>query len=334
LSNKENLHCLWKETVTFVKHFRDLAYHLKQKIFISKINIYSMKTFSTLLISILFSSFAFSQNVIDFDADSTWISYMNVRELPANGGAYAFGSFWAVADAKSTLDANTGANGTLTLQPNFNAYADSPMDAFWVNQSTGLGNKEMEASTFVEPGPTLLGADFTFTGNVMSHTIDTSLYTVKMFVKALDPNNGYGDALFDTKVFDLPMSGNFSITVDATDLTAGLIIQYGFSVTGINANPTDEATLGSVVIGAMATNVNKIEAQPSLVAVYPNPVNDILTVSTNENIEAFKIVDVAGKVVLEGNNINTVDVSALNAGTYFIEFTLADRREVDTFVKK
>lgn len=293
-----------------------------------------MKTFFTLLISILFSSFAFSQNVVDFDADSTWVAYMNVFETPANGGAYAFGSSWALADAKSTLDPNTGASGTLTLQPNFNTYGDSPTDPYWVDQATSLGNKDMEASTFVEPGPTLLGADFTFTGNVMSYTLDSTKYVAKFFVKALDPNAGYADALGGNKVFDIPASGNFSVMVDAASLTPGLILQYGFSIRGVNANPADETTLGSIVIGAMTTNVNKIEDNVSVVAVYPNPVNDILTISTDEIIEAFKIVDVAGMVVLEGTNINAVDVSALNAGVYFIEFTLADRREVDSFIKK
>ena len=292
-----------------------------------------MKTFFTLLITTLLSSFAFSQNVVDFDADSTWIGYMNVRELPANGGAYAFGSSWGLPDVKSTLDPNTGANGTITLQPNFNTYADNPGDAYWIDPATGLGNKEMEASTFVEPGPTLLGADFTFTGNVISNTLDT-IYTAKFFVKALDPNAGYADALGDTKVFDLPTSGNFSVMVDGADLTSGLILQYGFIIRGRNANPANEAALGSIVVGAMTTNVNKIEDQPSVVSIYPNPVNDVLTISTDEIIEAFKIVDVAGKTVLEGGNIDAVDVSTLNAGTYFIEFIVADRREVDTFVKK
>jgi hypothetical protein len=296
--------------------------------------IYSMKTFLTLFTTVLFSSFAMCQNVVDFDADSTWVAYMAVFETPANGGAYAFGSSWGLADTKSTLDPNTGASGTLTLQPNFNTYADNPTDVYWVDQATGAGNKEMEASTFVEPGPTVLGADFTFTGNVMSHTLDTTLYTAKVFVKALDPSAGYADVLGNTKVFDMPASGNFSIMVDGASLTAGLVLQYGFSIRGVNANPVDEAALGSIVIGAMTTSLNKIENNVSVVSVYPNPVNDILTISTDETIEAFKIVDIAGMVVLEGTNINAVDVSALNAGTYFIEFTLADRREVDSFIKQ
>lgn len=272
-------------------------------------------------------------NIVDFNANENWISYMNVFETPANGGGYAFGSSWGLADAKSTLDLNAGTAGSLTLQPNFNTY--DPNDAYWVDQATGLGNKEMEASTFVEPGPTYLESDFTFTGSVVSYTLDSTAYSAKVFVKALDPSNGYTDVLNDTKVFDLPSSGNFSITVDSADLPAGLLLQYGFIIRGINANPVNEAALGSIVIGAMntSTSVNKIK-EASLVSIYPNPASDVLNISTDKNIEAFKIVDLKGAVLLEGGKVSSINISTLNAGTYFIEFTLQNGKETVSFIKQ
>jgi beta-glucanase (GH16 family) len=273
-------------------------------------------------------------NIVDFDASNTWVSYMNVFETPANGGGYAFGSSWGLADAKSTLDLNAGTTGSLTLQPNFNTYNAS--DAYWVNQTTSEGNKEMEASTFVEPGSTYLESDFTFTGNVVSYTLDSSLYTAKVFVKALDPSNGYSDVLNNTKVFDIPPSGNFSITVDSADLPAGLLLQYGFVIRGINANPVDEAALGSIVIGAMTTNtsINKLEEVSSVISVYPNPAKNVLSIATDENIESFKIIDLRGAVILEGGNVKTINISALIPGTYFVEFTLPDGKETDSFIKQ
>lgn len=292
-----------------------------------------MKTSLTLFIALFISTFASAQTVTDFDANSAWISYMNVFETPANGGAYAFGSSWALPDAKSTLDS---AANTLTLQPNFNTYADNAGDPYWIDTATGVGNKDMEAATFVEPGASVLGADFTFTGNVMSFTLDTNEYEAKVFVKALDPNNGFADALGGTKIMDLPMSGNFSVMVNAADLTPGLIVQYGFIIRGLNANPANEAALGSVVIAEMDPNnsINRIQAQPSVVNIYPNPTTDVLNIDTDKNIEAFRIIDVLGKTVMVGNNTNAIDVSALNAGTYYVEFTLEGGKEIDTFIKK
>lgn len=275
-------------------------------------------------------------NSVNFDANSAWTSYMSVSETPANGGAYVFGSSWTLLDAKSTLDLHAGTAGSLTLQPNFNTYSDNANDAYWVNQTTGLGNKEMEASTFVEPGATYLGADFTFTGNVISYTLDSNAYTAKVFVKALDPANGYIDVLGATGVFDLPPSGDFSVSIDSASLTAGLLLQYGFLIRGINANPLDEAALGSIVIGAMntTTSTNKIKDQASVVSVYPNPANDFLTFSTDQELKSFKILDLRGVVVLEGGNARTINISSLHVGTYFIEWTFVDGKETDSFIKQ
>ena len=49
---------------------------------------------------------------------------MNVFDM--NGG-FQFGSNWAVQDLKTTIDQNAN---TITLQPNFNAYADNPGDPY------------------------------------------------------------------------------------------------------------------------------------------------------------------------------------------------------------
>lgn len=274
-------------------------------------------------------------NVVDFDANNSWTSYMNVFETPANGGAYVFGSNWALADAKSTLNTNIGTAGTLTLQPNFNTYRDNPNDAYWVNQATGEGNKEMEASTYVEPSATYLGADFTFTGRVVSYTLDSSKYQAKVFIKALDPANGFADALNGTKIMDLPPSGNFTITADSADLTSGLVLQYGFFIRGLNANPVDETALGTVVIGesAINTSVHTVEEINRAISIYPNPTQDILSIVTEEPIEAYRVMDITGRVVLTGNNPTTIDVATLKAGTYFIEFVSNNGKAVKSFVK-
>ena len=182
-------------------------------------------------------------NVVEFDTSYTWLGYMNWFELAENGGGFVSGGGWGVSDLKSVAD--TSAN-TLTLQPNFNTYGDNPTDGYWVNQDTGAGNKNMQASTYVED-LTLNGADLTFHGSVASYTLDPA-YTAKFFIKALDPANNYADAFGGSKTFDLPESGNFTVSASAAELATGLIVQYGFEVFGANANPANETALGSVVV--------------------------------------------------------------------------------------
>ncbi|MDG1427947.1 MAG: T9SS type A sorting domain-containing protein [Crocinitomicaceae bacterium] len=288
-----------------------------------------MKRIITLVSLILIgTSQSFAQNDVESSAADNWIAYMNIFDLPADGGAYQFGSPWALVDVKSTADLGTN---TLILQPNFSTYAANPTDAFWVNQTTGDGNKEMEALTFVEPGPSYNGVDLTFHGRVLSHTLDTG-YTAQFFIKALDSLNGYADVFGGAQVYDLPTSGNFTVSVTAAEIPSGLLVQYGYSIRGVNSNPLDEASLGSVVIGAENAGINELDA--SDVVLYPNPTTNSVSITSNEQIIGFEILNLSGQVVISGANPSAIDVSSLEAGTYFARVELENTTEIKKLIKK
>lgn len=286
-----------------------------------------MKKIYTLIGAVLISASSFAQNDVPASASDNWIAFMNVSDLPSDGGGYQFGSPWALPDVKTVLDTP---NNTITLQPNFNTYAANPTDPFWVNQMTFEGNKQMEALTFVEPGASFNGVDLTFSGEVLSHTIDAD-YEVSFFIKALDSLNGYSDALNGAYVQTLPTSGSFTVSVTAAEIPSGLLVQYGFSVTGPNANPLEEAALGSVVIGEQdVTGINELEVTAS---AYPNPATDELVLSSDAGIESYEIVSVTGQVVLSGEG-TTANVSTLNEGTYIVRVQTAEGLATTRFVKK
>ena len=185
-------------------------------------------------------------NYVTVNASDNWFGFMNVFENPADpnpccGGGFVFNSFWGVPDLATTLN---GGTNEIVLQPNFNTY--NANDPFW-SDGNGGGNKIMDANTLIEPAG-LNGQDLTFGGTVTSHTLDLSKYTAKFFIKALDPNNGFQDVLGGSAVLDLPLSGDFSVSVDGSSLAPGLIVQCGFVINGLNANPADAAALGSVTI--------------------------------------------------------------------------------------
>ena len=207
-----------------------------------------MKQTLLLVLSLFVFNFTTAQNSVEASPSDNWTGYMNVFDL---GGNYMFGSGWTVSDLQTVVDAD---GGTITLQPNFNAY--NVDDAYWTN-ADGTGNKSMEASTFVEPGASYNGVDLTFSGTVSSNTLDDA-YVASYFIKALDPAAGYADAFGGSKTFPLPASGEFSVTATAEELATGLIIQYGFNVVGVNANPADEAALGSVVVGNPVVSVPNV----------------------------------------------------------------------------
>ncbi|PHI19912.1 hypothetical protein CEQ90_10190 [Lewinellaceae bacterium SD302] len=288
-----------------------------------------MKSILSICFALLAATGLVAQNDVVFDASAGWIGFMNVSDLPENGGAYQFGSAWEVSALKSTLDQT---ENTLVLQPNFNTYADNPGDPFWIN-ADGEGNKQMEALTFVEPGETFNGSDLTFSGVVQSYTLSDD-YEVKYFIKALDPNDGFSDALDGSKVFELPESGEFSVSATGMELAAGLIIQYGFSVTGRNANPANEAELGSVQIGSEVSSVNAFQTLELPVSVYPNPATDMITIATDAQVESYRVASITGQTLFSGQTDRNVDVAELAAGTYFITVVAKEGTKVVKFTKR
>jgi len=283
--------------------------------------------FTSIVLTLFTLPTLFAQNTIDVDASATWVGFMNVFNLE---GGYEFGSGWAVPDLKSVID--TDAN-TVTLQPNFNTYADNPGDPFWILEN-GEGAKVMEASTFVEPGDAFNGEDLTFEGGIVSNTLDDS-YEVKYFIKALDPNADFSDALEGAGIMDMPESGVFSVTISGDQLAPGLVIQYGFSVTGRNANPANEADLGSVVIGSTLVSTGDLDKLESNISVYPNPVSDMLLIDSESPVQAYQVSTILGQTVLMGQaNNNNIDVSSLVAGTYLITVQVEEGQKTMKFLKR
>ena len=204
---------------------------------------------------------------------------------------------WGVPDLKTVVDA--GAN-SLTLQPNFNNYGDGT-DPFWVDQTTGLGNKTFEGNTYVEDN-TLVGSQLTFEGSVSSYTISPD-YQVSAFIKVFNADFSF----LKQENFEITTTGNFSVSytnVEASDA----VVQYGFQVIGLNANPANEAALGSVVVGEPVA--------PDLVAL---PVT-FESPTANYNVIGFGGVDPAVETNPDQTGINTSNTVVRSTKTVGAEF--------------
>ena len=127
---------------------------------------------------------------------------------------------------------------------------------------------------------------------------------------------------------------NFSITytnVEPEDTT----VQYGFLVYGQNANPADEAALGSIVVTAQSLNVNEFNANS--INTFPNPATDVFNINAQESVKNVAIYNVLGQKVLEVTpdaSIVSVQVANLNAGVYIAQITTEAGTKTVKFVKK
>ncbi|MFO1476757.1 MAG: PEP-CTERM sorting domain-containing protein [Verrucomicrobiota bacterium] len=187
-------------------------------------------------------------------ADS-WIGYMNVSDLPQNGGAYQFGSGWGTADLNTSWSGNV-----LTLSPN----TIGDPNAYWYTPSGGpgsVGNKIMDANMYVETGAGLYtGQNLTFTGDVLANTLfghtdaNGNGWTSVAFIKDFAPD--YSSFVSITAPLN---TGVFSITL-ATINDPARHIQYGFETVGPDVWATDVAPYGNI-------QVTSVVPEPSSLAI-------------------------------------------------------------------
>jgi len=91
---------------------------------------------------------------------------------------------------------------------------------------------------------------------------------------------------------------------------------------GYQLIPRDVADLGGT------NSISKLE---NGVTVYPNPVSNVLNISEKANV---KIINLAGQVVVNAQNVNSVDMSALNNGMYIINIEANGVTRIQKVIKK
>ncbi len=104
-----------------------------------------------------------------------------------------------------------------------------------------------------------------------------------------------------------------------TDGTKALII------TNIDG---DQAIYNTMVLGTQDFSKANFK-------LFPNPVSSQLFItSESATIEKIKVYSISGKQVIEASaNINSIDVSNLSEGLYFIEISSSEGKSVQKFIK-
>jgi hypothetical protein len=139
---------------------------------------------------------------VSVDPGATWLGFMNVFELPSNGGGFVFGSGWGTPDLCAVF---TGP--TLTLSPN--TIGDPA--TFWYIGGGGPGapgNKIMNANFYQESTGLYTGQTVNFSGIVLANTL-TSAHVTRAFVKDFAPD--YSSSV--SQFFTLNGPGAFNVSL-------------------------------------------------------------------------------------------------------------------------
>ncbi len=200
-----------------------------------------MSKISVLAVAVLAGASVAQAASVGVNEGAAWLGYMNVFNLPADGGGFQFGSPWGPADLNSNFNLGTH---ELTLSPN----TIGDPNPYWYIGGGGpgaAGNKIMEANLYQEFTDVYNGQVMTFSGTVLSNTF-TSAHKVYAFIK--DFAADYSS--FNESRVELTAAGAFSIDL-ATLGVAGRHVQWGFQTVGVNVWSTDTAPFGNMVIATI-----------------------------------------------------------------------------------
>ncbi|MCH9661483.1 MAG: T9SS type A sorting domain-containing protein [Bacteroidetes bacterium] len=100
-----------------------------------------------------------------------------------------------------------------------------------------------------------------------------------------------------------------------------------FSVSVDNELYLDDINFEDEVLGTF-------EIQNHSFSIIPNPAVNELRIDSIETIEAIRVYTVSGQLLFDIKNANTLDVSQLVAGTYFIEVLSEEGRSAQQFIKR
>ena len=136
------------------------------------------------------------------------------------------------------------------------------------------------------------------------------------------------------------VKGTVSVTnVDLADLESGK--EYCFSVTAVNDGGESDKTeevCETTLADEPEVPGEGVEENTASFNVYPNPVNDILYIEAETEIEEVVVYDVYGRVQNLSNSAtqqlsNSIDVTNLNSGVYFVKVVAENGETIKRFIK-
>lgn len=168
-------------------------------------------------------------------------------------------------------------------------------------------------------------------GNTVNSSMFLTDYTAYAFIKVFNSDFSVLKDVYAT----LEEAGtDFSFTFDDIEGTDAFV-QYGFGIAGINANPADEASLGSVVVTSNTLSVSDFNTIN--VSLFPNPTTNNISIQSDKQITDVAIYNTLGQTVKNASPQATnfsVETSNLNTGVYFVTLKTDTASKTIKFIKQ
>ena len=187
----------------------------------------------------------------------------------------------------------------------------------------------------------------------------TSLY--------VDDANIQSTSDYDFFTFDLEDGYNYTVDIRIKDKNTGMMslytgdVKFQYSIDGRNNSTVYDEYLpapitieggSQVAVGVYGTkgtygleiSIKRVKTQSTSfdetgehLAIYPNPCKSILYVETNKDVSGYKIVDLAGRILISSNKIedfNMLNLEKLQPGHYTLFLFIDNKWIKQSFIKK
>ena len=168
-------------------------------------------------------------------------------------------------------------------------------------------------------------------GNTVNSSMFFTDYNMYAFIKVF---NSDFSVLKDVYASLEEAGTDFSFTFDDIE-DKDAFVQYGFGIAGINANPADEATLGSVVVTSNTLSVSDFNTIN--VSLFPNPTTNNISIQSDKQITDVAIYNTLGQTVKNASPQATnfsIETSNLNTGVYFVTLKTDTASKTIKFIKQ
>jgi PKD repeat protein len=302
-----------------------------------------------------------------------WTNNGSATSFVQSGLGLTFGQTYYVnvkaqngAGLKSSVVSSDGVLIKVPVDPPHNAYALAASD-ICETDSVQIDNSTTGASIYNWSGT---GVHFSSTSAVAPYVSFSAsgVYNIEL----ISSGPGGSDTLVQSFLITLhqPPAAGFTVNDDTLYLPSALLActntsasatvynwDFGDGNTSSGSDPWNNyASAGIYTVILVAGNgfcpqdtavepivvmdVSGIGENPGdpVTNVYPNPVSDVLQISSGMEITGYEVYDALGKVLMAQKNAPVknvlIDVRRLNPGTYYLRFYRGNRFSMQVFVKQ
>jgi len=260
------------------------------------------------------------------DPLGNWWSEIEITSEQANSGVMS-GIIPGDGITDVILDLENNTSNNVDLE--FYMYVPSNKEAYWNIQGyVPVNTGEWVVGNFFfnqdnnNPGLGLI--DDTHIGDVPFNFPHDEWFPINMKFNISQgmANATWGIFIDDSEV--LPEGSPF--TNEAGDIPTSLGGINFFSISTDNLYYIDDVNYSEGILSV--TDNTKIE-----VVIYPNPTQSILNIDTQGTIISLRIYNILGNIIEEISGLNSIDISNLSSGIYFIEVSTDTGSSIQKFIK-